>query len=218
MKTYTVKEIFYTIQGEGHQSGRAAVFLRFAGCNLWNGLESGRHTGKGGCALWCDTLFVGTDGENGGKYQTIELANKVFSIWWAGAPLSTRGRPLVVITGGEPTLQLDTKLIRCLQELGLEVAVESNGTIEAPAGIDWLCISPKAGSVLKQTTGNELKLVYPQSDNRPAEFEHLKFDHFFLQPKDGPDAAKSLEMTVQYVMSNPMWRISIQTHKLMGVR
>ena len=203
--TYTVKEMFYTLQGEGAQAGRAAVFCRFAGCNLWNGREEDR---AAAVCSFCDTDFVGTDGQGGGKFTTPEgLADAVAALWPAGAG----GRPYVVCTGGEPLLQLDAPLIDALHARGFEVAVETNGTQPAPAGLDWICVSPKAGAVLQITAGDELKLVYPQLLARPERFEALVFTHFFLQPMDGPQQATA------YCMAHPQWRLSVQMHKVVGI-
>ncbi|HPE49630.1 MAG TPA: 7-carboxy-7-deazaguanine synthase [Hyphomonas sp.] len=217
--TYTVKEAFYTLQGEGAQTGRAAVFLRFAGCNLWSGLERDRDEAV---CRFCDTDFVGTDGENGGKFRTAaELAELVTSIWCANAEPGEQpgGRRYVVCTGGEPLLQLDPPLIGALHAQGFEVAVETNGTVEAPAGLDWICVSPKANSELVLTRGNELKLVYPQdeAEAQPERFIDLDFQHFFLQPKDDPHAARNVQAAAQYCLKNPQWRLSLQTHKLTGL-
>ena len=217
--TYTVKEAFYTLQGEGAQTGRAAVFLRFAGCNLWSGLERDRDEAV---CRFCDTDFVGTDGENGGKFRTAaELAELVTSIWCANAEPGEQpgGRRYVVCTGGEPLLQLDPPLIEALHAQGFEVAVETNGTVEAPAGLDWICVSPKANSELVLTRGNELKLVYPQdeAEAQPERFIDLDFQHFFLQPKDDPHAARNVQAAAQYCLKNPQWRLSLQTHKLTGL-
>ena len=209
--TYSVKEIFYTLQGEGAQTGRAAVFLRFAGCNLWSGVEADRASAV--CSF-CDTDFVGTNGTFGGKYKTaIELAEKVMSLW-----PENKNTPLVVCTGGEPLLQLDTDLITALRGLGFEIAVESNGTIKAPKGINWLTISPKATSELLQKSGNELKLVYPQDENKPDDFAELDFQHFFLQPKDDENTEGNTKATIEYIKQNPQWRLSLQTHKITGIR
>lgn len=207
---YAVKEIFPTLQGEGAQAGTRAVFLRFAGCNLWTGREQDRE--KAVCQF-CDTDFVGTDGEGGGKFATAALlADAAEATWGAG-----RAHRLIVVTGGEPLLQLDAPLIDALHARGFRIAVESNGTIAAPAGIDWLCVSPKAGAETVQRRGNELKLVYPQPGAEPARFEGWAFDHFFLQPMDGPDAARNLRAAIDFCMENPRWRLSLQTHKLMGI-
>jgi 7-carboxy-7-deazaguanine synthase len=218
--TYSVKEIFYTLQGEGAQAGRAAVFCRFAGCNLWSGREADRT--KAVCQF-CDTDFVGTDGEGGGKFETAEvLARAIDSAWMADrtrtdSPDRKSDRKFVVITGGEPLLQLDPDLLREIKARGFEIAIETNGTIAAPAGIDWICVSPKAGSQLVQTSGQELKLVYPQPQAKPGAFEHLSFQHFFLQPMDGPDRDRNTQLAVSYCLENPRWRVSLQSHKLMGI-
>ncbi len=209
--TYTVKEIYYTLQGEGGNIGRAAVFLRFSGCNLWSGKE--RHRATATCQF-CDTQFVGTDGPSGGKYLTPEsLADGVKAQW----PDDTTGQKLVVCTGGEPLLQLDTPLIDALKGCGFEVAVETNGTQAAPPGLDWLCVSPKAGAPLKQTSGNELKLVFPQPGAMPHQFEHLNFDRFLLQPMDGPERANNVRAALEYCLDNPQWRFSMQVHKVIGL-
>lgn len=207
---YSVKEIFYTLQGEGANAGRPAVFCRFAGCNLWTGLEKDR--AKAICQF-CDTDFVGTDGPGGGKFQTAaDLANAVKAAW-----TGVGGTPLVVCTGGEPLLQLDTPAIDAIHEAGFEIAVESNGTIEPPAGIDWLCISPKIGSEMVVTHGQELKLVYPQNGGAPEQFENLAFDHFFLQPMDSPALAENTAAAVDYCKAHPKWRLSVQTHKAIDI-
>ncbi len=208
--TYSVKEIFLTLQGEGGQAGRPAVFCRFAGCNLWNGLE--RDRAKAVCSF-CDTDFVGVDGQGGGKFETAEiLADAIEAAWRGGAA----GR-LVVITGGEPMLQLDEPLIAALHTRGFEIAVESNGTLLAPPGIDWICISPKADAPVVQTRGQELKLVFPQPGVDPASFEGLDFERFYLQPMDGPQRAANTEAAVAYCLSHPRWRLSVQTHKYLGL-
>jgi 7-carboxy-7-deazaguanine synthase len=218
--TYSVKEIFYTLQGEGAQAGRAAVFCRFAGCNLWSGREADR--AKAVCQF-CDTDFVGTDGEGGGKFETAQaLARAIDGAWMADrartdSPDRKSGRKFVVITGGEPLLQLDPDLLREIKARGFEIAIETNGTIAAPAGIDWICVSPKGGSQLVQTSGQELKLVYPQPQANPCAFEHLAFQHFFLQPMDGPDRDRNTQLAVSYCLENPRWRVSLQSHKLMGI-
>jgi 7-carboxy-7-deazaguanine synthase len=214
--TYSVKEIFYTLQGEGGQAGRAAVFCRFAGCNLWSGREVDRV--KAVCQF-CDTDFVGTDVDGGGKFETAEDLAAAIDKVWAGDRARTHhsNRKFVVITGGEPLLQLDSSLLAAIKALGFQVAVETNGTIAAPSGIDWICVSPKAGSQLVQMSGHELKLVYPQAEARPDAFEHLRFEHFFLQPMDGPERDRNTELAVRYCLENPRWRISLQTHKLMGI-
>ena len=213
--TWSVKEAYYTLQGEGAQTGRAAVFLRFAGCNLWSGLERDRE--KAVCRF-CDTDFVGTNGVNGGKFRAAaDLAAHVKAIWEAEAGAA---RPAyVVCTGGEPLLQLDAPLIAALKAEGFEIGVETNGTIAAPEGLDWICVSPKANAPLVQTRGNELKLVYPQDEPeaQPERFSQLDFSHFFLQPKDDPNAARNLQGATTYCMKNPQWRLSLQTHKLIGL-
>ena len=212
--SYAVKELFHTLQGEGMQAGRAAVFLRFAGCNLWSGREADRAKGPGGCSAWCDTDFVGTDGTAGGKYATAEaLALKVAETWAGGVE-----RRLVVCTGGEPLLQLDAVLVAALHAEGFEVAVETNGTQAAPPGIDWVCVSPKQGGALVLRAGNELKLVYPQPGMEPEAFEGLGFQHFLLQPLDGPAREENTRRAVAYCMAHPKWRLSVQTHKALGIR
>lgn len=210
--TYAVKEAFLTVQGEGGQSGRPAVFLRFAGCNLWNGLERDRASAV---CTFCDTDFVGTDGDGGGKFRSADdLAAHIDSLWRGRA-----GDPkLTVVTGGEPLLQLDPALISALHERGFEIAVETNGTLAAPGGIDWICVSPKADAGLTQTSGQELKLVYPQPAAMPDRFEHLDFERFWLQPMDGPDQAANTAAAIEYCLTHPKWRLSVQTHKYVGVR
>lgn len=211
---YSVKEIFYTLQGEGANAGRPAVFCRFAGCNLWTGREEDR--AKAVCTF-CDTDFVGTDGQNGGKFAGAgELAARIAAFWPKdGANLE--GAPLVVCTGGEPLLQLDEPLIEALHAKGFSIAVETNGTLEAPSGIDWICVSPKADAPLVQRSGQELKLVYPQEKARPEDFEALSFEHFFLQPMDGPAQKENTNAAVAYCMAHPKWRLSLQTHKFIGI-
>ncbi len=209
--TYTVKEIFYTLQGEGGQAGRAAVFCRFTGCNLWTGREEDRS--KAVCQF-CDTDFVGTDGPGGGKFSTAEvLAHAVLEQWPTGA----KGKPLVVCTGGEPLLQLDQALVDALHAVGFEIAVETNGTQLAPNGIDWICVSPKANAEVVLTKGSELKLVFPQATAMPEQFVHLDFEHFFLQPMDGLEGKRNTQKTVEYCLKHPQWRLSIQTHKVVGI-
>lgn len=211
--SYAVKEIYYTLQGEGAQTGRPAVFCRFSGCNLWSGRESDRETA---ICRFCDTDFVGTDGVRGGKFSEPEtLAGVVADCWTEGAAID--GPRLVVCTGGEPFLQLDGPLIEALRRRGFEVAVETNGTIEAPAEVDWLCVSPKAGAPLVQRSGDELKLVYPQDDAPPEAFVDLPFRHFFLQPMDGPDRDHNTRAAVDYCLAHPKWRLSLQTHKYVGI-
>lgn len=209
--SYAVKEIFYTLQGEGAQAGRAAVFCRFAGCNLWSGREEDRATAA--CSF-CDTDFVGTDGPGGGKFATPQaLAQAVAARWPAGAG----GRRYVVCTGGEPLLQLDGPLVEALHAAGFEVAVETNGTQEAPPGIDWTCVSPKGTAPLKLTRGDELKLVYPQRDAPPEAFAGLDFRHFFLQPMDGLEQRRAMREAAAYCMAHPQWRLGLQTHKVVGI-
>lgn len=209
--SYSVKEIFYTLQGEGAQAGCAAVFCRFAGCNLWSGREAERAQAV---CQFCDTDFVGTNGPGGGKFATATaLAAAVASQWPTGQP----GRPLVVCTGGEPLLQLDAVLVDALHQEGFSIAIETNGTQTPPPGIDWICVSPKAGTELILRTGQELKLVYPQAGADPANFSHLDFQHFFLQPMDGPALARNTQLATQYCLAHPQWRLSLQTHKLIGI-
>ena len=208
---YTVKEIFYTLQGEGANAGRAAVFLRFTGCNLWTGLEKDR---ENAVCKFCDTDFVGV-GPDGGKFQTQEELSTAVNAKW---PKQNQGKKLVVCTGGEPLLQLDEKLINALKKYGFEVAVETNGTIEAPEGIDWLCVSPKSGSELKQMTADELKLVYPQKGAEPEIYETYLTSNFLLQPMDGIDSKLNTQSAIEYCMSNPKWKLSVQTHKILGIR
>ncbi|MCB0669010.1 MAG: 7-carboxy-7-deazaguanine synthase [Saprospiraceae bacterium] len=210
-KIYSIKEIYYTLQGEGGQSGRPAVFCRFSGCNLWTGREEDRH--KAICQF-CDTDFWGTDGENGGKYTAAELSEAVSALW----PKNSTGQPLVVCTGGEPLLQLDELLVSSFHSSHFEVAVETNGTIKVPENVNWICVSPKSGTELIQDSGHELKLVYPQSGFNPRQFIHLDFKHFFLQPMDGPDIKNNIQKTIQYCLENPQWRLSLQTHKLVGLK
>ncbi|MGS1018011.1 7-carboxy-7-deazaguanine synthase [Allosphingosinicella humi] len=207
--SYAVKEIFLTLQGEGMQAGRRAVFLRFAGCNLWTGREQDRATAQ---CNFCDTDFVGMDGENGGRYEAATLAARVDTLWGGGE------RRLVVITGGEPLLQLDAPLLDALHARGFEVAVETNGTIAAPAGIDWICVSPKGKAEVVQRTGNELKLVWPQPDVDPDEIATWAFDHFLIQPMDCADAAAARDAAIAFVMDHPRWKLSLQTHKLLGLQ
>jgi 7-carboxy-7-deazaguanine synthase (Cx14CxxC type) len=211
--TYAVKEIFYTLQGEGGQAGRAAVFCRFAGCNLWTGREADR---ANAVCKFCDTDFVGTDGDGGGKFESADALARAIDQTWSGGN-NHSGRKFVVITGGEPLLQLDAELIGAIKARGFEIAIETNGTIAAPPGLDWICVSPKAGSQLVQTSGQELKLVYPQPEALPEAFENLQFEHFFLQPMDGSEREKNTQLTIKYCLENPRWRISLQTHKLMGI-
>ncbi len=210
--SYAVKEIFFTLQGEGANSGRAAVFCRFAGCNLWSGRE--KHRARAVCRF-CDTDFVGTDGPGGGRFGDASLlAGAIAARWPEAAPGS---RPLVVFTGGEPLLQLDEPLLDAVHARGFEVAVETNGTLAAPRGIDWLCVSPKAGAPLVLRSGQELKLVYPQEGIEPEDVAGLDFGAFFLQPMDGPEQSANLAATVDYCLRHPRWRLSLQVHKLAGI-
>jgi 7-carboxy-7-deazaguanine synthase (Cx14CxxC type) len=210
--TYSVKEIYYTLQGEGAQTGRAAVFLRFAGCNLWSGLEKDR---ADAVCRFCDTDFVGTDGPGGGKFtNSAELARAVFASW----PKHVRGRPYVVCTGGEPLLQLDKTLISALHDGGFEIGIETNGTLLPPPGIDWICVSPKANAAQKLKHGDELKLIYPQEGAEPERYAGQDFRNFFLQPMDNADRAGNTAAATEYCLKNPQWRLSLQTHKLIGIR
>ena len=211
--SYAVKELYYTLQGEGAHAGRAAVFCRFAGCNLWTGREADRAQAV---CTFCDTEFVGTDGPGGGKFSTATaLSDAVASHW----PVQAGGTRYVVCTGGEPLLQMDAPLIEAFHARGFEVGVETNGTQPAPAGLDWICVSPKAGAPLVLTSGDELKLVFPQREPeaQPERFEHLEFRHFFLQPMDGPARAANTTAAVAYCLAHPRWRMSLQTHKLLGI-
>lgn len=210
---YSVKEIYFTIQGEGRNTGQAAVFLRFTGCNLWSGLELDR--AKATCQF-CDTDFVGTDGPGGGKFRSAEeLAETVQRVWrehrFNSAP------PFVVCTGGEPLIQMDQPLVDALHSLGFKIAIETNGTLAPPRGIDWLCVSPKAGTELAVSEGTELKLVFPQKGAEPEQFEHLNFKHFYLQPMDGPQKEENVKKAVDYCMAHPSWKLSLQTHKILGL-
>jgi len=210
--SYAVKEIFYTLQGEGANTGRAAVFCRFAGCNLWSGREEDRYTAV---CRFCDTDFVGLDGPGGGRFSSAEeLARAVASVW----PRSSSARRFVVCTGGEPLLQLDPPLLRALHQQGFEVAVETNGTQPVLPEIDWVCVSPKADAPLVVTSGDELKLVFPQQGTNPAEFETLKFNHFYLQPMDGPNQEANTAAALRYCLAHPRWRLSLQTHKILGLK
>ncbi|MBZ5590545.1 MAG: 7-carboxy-7-deazaguanine synthase [Acidobacteriia bacterium] len=212
--SYAVKEMYYTLQGEGANTGRAAVFVRFAGCNLWSGLEKDRASAV---CKFCDTDFVGVDGPGGGRFpDAIALALSIVNTWPTELP--QHARPLVVFTGGEPLLQMDEALIEACHVRGLEVAIETNGTRTPPAGIDWICVSPKVGAELVLTSGSEIKLVYPQDGGEPELYQDLEFDHFFLQPMDGPDLARNTSLATQYCLAHPQWRLSLQTHKLLGLR
>lgn len=207
---YKIKEIYYTLQGEGAQTGRPAVFCRFTGCNLWSGREEDR--AKAICQF-CDTDFWGMDGANGGKYDANSLVARVAEIWGNMAA----GKPYVVCTGGEPLLQLDAELVESFHRAGFEVAVETNGTVEAPAGLDWICVSPKAGTELVITSGHELKLVYPQPGALPERFTEYRFQHYYLQPMDGPELAQNTRLTIEYCLQHPQWKLSLQTHKLLQI-
>jgi len=206
--TYAVKEMFLTLQGEGAQAGRRAVFLRFAGCNLWSGREQDR---AAAACTFCDTDFVGTDGENGGRYEALELAERVSALWG-----DLPGR-FIVVTGGEPTLQLDSGLIEALHDRGFEIAMESNGTLPAPDGIDWICISPKAGTEIVQRRGDELKLVWPQPGIDPEVLIEWDFGHFLIQPMDCAECEAAVQASIAYVLDHPRWRLSLQTHKYLGL-
>ena len=208
---YLVKEIFYTLQGEGMNAGRPAVFCRFAGCNLWSGREADR---PAAACPFCDTDFVGTNGVNGGKFGcAADLAEAIAALW----PHRAGAEPFVVCTGGEPLLQLDAALISELSRRDFAVAVETNGTCLPPPGLDWICVSPKAGARLSLTWGNELKLVYPQDGGEPAAYEELAFEHFLLQPMDGPERRRNTDLAIAYCLAHPRWRLSLQTHKLIGI-
>jgi 7-carboxy-7-deazaguanine synthase (Cx14CxxC type) len=210
--SYAVKEIFYTLQGEGAQAGRAAVFCRFAGCNLWSGRELDRSTA---ICRFCDTDFAGVDGPGGGRFESAEPLAAAIEQKWPGD--SSFGKRFVVCTGGEPFLQLDASLIEALHSRHFEIAVETNGTVAAPPGLEWVCVSPKAGTELVQRSGDELKLVYPQAGADPREFEALPFRHFFLQPMDGPSRTVNTELALGYCLDHPQWRLSLQTHKFLGI-
>ncbi len=211
--SYAVKEIYYTLQGEGANTGRAAVFCRFAGCNLWSGREEDRATAT---CNFCDTEFVGADGPGGGSFRTApELAEAVSTAW--PAPFVPRVRPLVVCTGGEPLLQMDEPLVAAFHAQGFEVAIETNGTCVPPRGLDWICVSPKAGANLVLFSGDELKLVFPQEGAEPERFENLDFRHFFIQPMDGPERDRNTQLALRYCLEHPQWRVSLQTHKFLGI-
>ena len=212
--SYSVKEIFYTLQGEGANVGRPAVFCRFTGCNLWSGREEDRENGPGTCSHWCDTDFVGTDGTLGGRYASAEALADTIAAQWAGAGANR----YAVLTGGEPLLQVDTALIDALHARGFSIGVETNGTIEPPDGMDWICVSPKAGADLVIRRGQELKLIYPQADAAPEAFVDLDFERFSLQPMDGPDIIENTARAVDYCLRHPQWRLSLQTHKTLGIR
>ena len=207
---YTIKEIYYTLQGEGYHTGRPAIFIRFSGCNLWSGQEKDR---KKAICNWCDTDFLGTNGTNGGKYSAKNIKKKILNLW----PLNVESLPYVILTGGEPLLQIDDKLVRNIHEAGFEIGLETNGTLNPPDGIDWICVSPKANTDLILLKGNELKVVYPQSGINPRIYEKLQFEHFFIQPMDGTDQKKTTKKSKDFVMKNPVWKLSIQTHKILGI-
>lgn len=209
--SYLVKEMFVSLQGEGVHTGMAAVFCRFSGCNLWNGREENR---KNAVCGFCDTDIVGTDGPGGGKFASAKLLADILLKMWGKDRL---GIPFIICTGGEPLLQLDIPLIDALHNRGFKIAVETNGTQMPPTGIDWLCVSPKARAPLLAKSGNELKLVFPQPEAMPEQFEHLQFDHFFLQPLDGPDLSENTRNAITYCMQHPKWRLSLQTHKILGI-
>jgi len=211
--TYRVKEIFYTLQGEGAHAGRPAVFCRFTSCNLWTGREKDRHRAV---CRFCDTDFVGTGGPGGGRFGDAQALAEAVTAAWAGGR-GDRAVPYVVCTGGEPLLQLDDAAVRALHLAGFEVAVETNGTRDAPAGLDWVCVSPKAGAPLKLTRGDELKLVFPQDGAEPGMFEDLWFPRLLLQPMDGPDREQNTKLAVEYCLAHPQWRLSLQTHKYLGI-
>ena len=210
--TYSVKEIFYTLQGEGANMGRAAVFCRFAGCNLWSGREADRPSAV---CQFCDTDFVGADGDGGGKFPGAAALATAIARAWRG---ETNAKRLVVLTGGEPALQLDSQLIAALHAEDFEIAIETNGTLPLPHGIDWICVSPKADAALSVNSGDELKLVFPQALAMPERFEGLPFKHYFLQPMDGPDREKNTRQAIDYCLAHPAWRLSVQTHKILGIR
>ena len=208
---YTIKEIYYTIQGEGFHTGRSAVFVRFSGCNLWTGYEKDR---ENAICNFCDTDFIGTDGPGGGKFQTPnDLVKNIVS----KCPSRSKEKRFVVFTGGEPLLQMDEELINVLHFNKFEIAIETNGTVKAPKNIDWVCVSPKAGSDLIITKGNELKLVYPQHGIDPSQYENLNFDHFSLQPMDNENLNENIQKTIKYCHEHPLWRLSLQTHKFVGI-
>ena len=207
---YTIKEIYYTLQGEGYHTGRPAIFIRFSGCNLWSGQEKDR---KKAICNWCDTDFLGTNGTNGGKYSAKNIKKKILDLW----PLNVESLPYVILTGGEPLLQIDDKLVRNIHDAGFEIGLETNGTLNPPDGIDWICVSPKANTDLILLKGNELKVVYPQSGINPRIYEKLQFEHFFIQPMDGTDQQKTTKKSKDFVMKNPVWKLSIQTHKILGI-
>ena len=207
---YSVKEIYYTLQGEGYHTGRPAVFIRFSGCNLWTGHEKDR---SGAICNWCDTDFVGTNGINGGKFSAEEITNIINSLWKG----NVQTEPYVVCTGGEPLLQMDESLIKAIHKAGFEIGLETNGTMIPPDGIDWICVSPKANADLVLKNGNELKIVYPQCGMNPRMHEKLKFDHFYIQPMDGIDQKNNIKRSEKFVLDHPKWKLSLQTHKILGI-
>ena len=207
---YLIKEIYFTLQGEGFYTGRPAIFVRFSGCNLWTGLERDRE--KAIC-YWCDTDFVGTTGPNGGKYSAKQIADIILNLW----PNSKTEKPYIVCTGGEPLLQIDELFIKTIKSIGFEIGLETNGTILAPEGFDWICVSPKANSKLKLNKGNELKFIYPQKNLNPKDHEVLDFDHFFIQPLDNKHQNKNIILSKKFIKMNPLWKLSIQTHKVLGI-
>ena len=207
---YSVKEIYYTLQGEGYHTGRPAVFIRFSGCNLWTGHEKDR---SGAICNWCDTDFVGTNGINGGKFSAEEITNIISSLWKG----NVQTEPYVICTGGEPLLQMDESLIKAIHKAGFEIGLETNGTMIPPDGIDWICVSPKANADLVLKNGNELKVVYPQCGMNPRMHEKLKFDHFYIQPMDGIDQKNNIKRSEKFVLDHPKWKLSLQTHKILGI-
>ncbi|MGB4969094.1 MAG: 7-carboxy-7-deazaguanine synthase [Saprospiraceae bacterium] len=212
---YLVKEIFYSLQGEGAQTGRPAVFLRFAGCNLWNGREEDRQQA---ICSFCDTDFVGTNGTYGGKYPSAnDLAACIQSLW-PKMNVGHKIKPYVIFTGGEPLLQVDDPLIDSLHDIGFEIGLETNGTIEAPKGIDWICLSPKPNTIIKIRSGNELKFIYPQLNFNPEDFQQFDFQYFYIQPMDGANIQEHIQQSLDFCLQHPTWRLSIQTHKLLGIR
>lgn len=211
---YQVKEIYYTLQGEGAHTGRPAVFLRFTGCNLWTGREEDR---SNAVCNFCDTEFLGTNGQGGGEFESAQSLAKAVAQAWLGDASNNGTPPFVVCTGGEPLLQLDDNVIDALHDLGFQIAVETNGTRVAPANIDWICCSPKVGSELVLKSGHELKFVFPQGDKDPNDYAALNFEQFYLQPMDGPDRDKNTELAIDYCRKNPLWRLSMQTHKTLGL-
>ena len=214
MKRYAVKEIYYTLQGEGAHTGRPAVFLRFSGCNLWSGREEDRH--KAICKF-CDTDFWGVDGQNGGKYTAHEVSTLVASQWPEASTADNHIKPYVVCTGGEPMLQMDEEIVEALHKKGFDVACETNGTLPVPKNIDWICMSPKANTVILIQKANELKLVFPQVGINPTDFEKMDFDHFFLQPMDNEEQEENTRQCIRYCLENPKWKLSVQMHKVIGI-